>query len=112
MQKETLKYRGSIDAAPKWPYGHFANGLSVPRKGRVRMAKFQCNACADTEGGFLPCTFDCPLAANEKTIGDKLACPISKEDCEWEIVKEARAPIAELPLSARSQRIAKSIRPL
>lgn len=45
--------------------------------------KWECNACADTEGGYLPCEFE-----NKFTDDEPEFCPHSKEECEWEEIKE------------------------
>ncbi len=45
--------------------------------------KWGCNSCADTEGGYLPCTFE-----NKLTDDKPESCPYSKEECEWEKVKD------------------------
>ena len=46
---------------------------------RKERDRHRCNACADTEGGFLPCRFQIAFAETEPKF-----CPVSGEECEWE----------------------------
>lgn len=45
--------------------------------------KWECNDCAGTEGGYLPCTFE-----NNVTDDNPGFCPHAEEECEWEKVKD------------------------
>ena len=47
--------------------------------------KWECNACAGTEDVYLPCKFENNLTNDEPEF-----CPYSKEECEWEKVKEGK----------------------
>ncbi len=44
-----------------------------------RIMKWECNACADTEGQYCPCKFENSLCDDKPEF-----CPHSKEECEWE----------------------------
>lgn len=48
------------------------------------MAKWKCNACADTEGGVCPCTYENPMLPDDSGIDP--VCPINSEEAEFEVV--------------------------
>ena len=54
---------------------------------KLKMNTWKCDACADAEGGSgLPCTLTSPLL-NGMT---DLICPVSGEECQFEIVEDQR----------------------
>jgi len=47
------------------------------------MCGYECNSCADTEGGQCPCVYVNPFT-NDNWDPDKLVCPITGEEAEFE----------------------------
>ncbi len=43
---------------------------------------WECNACADTEGGHLPCKLEFWLGETVKPI-DMEYCPQTGDECDW-----------------------------
>jgi hypothetical protein len=44
------------------------------------MSKWECNACADTEGGVCPCVYENPMVRMGE---EELLCPVTGEAAEF-----------------------------